>query len=358
MKHLYHQLAAPLLAVLLMPLSVKTAAQCGFEAEISLFPQAPQNVYCPYDTLKLSITEPFDSYQWYYNFDGDTANLIPIDGATASSIEIPIGAYGFGFFFVELTRDSCTEVIEPVVADSWVFSPIAVQHDPQNTYCHGDSTIISNAFGAYASYQWLRNGVPIDGANGPQYVVRESGEYVLNASPFECPLTVLTSGIGPSFTFTGPTPPAIEEVDGLLYANSNAPSYQWALNGVDIPEATGPTYQPAVSGIYTVSASDGSGCMPVSEPYTFQLTGLRQPVSWAPGFVLSPNPAGETLTITGPSDEGFDARILNAAGQEVIRRQHATGPLALPAGQLPEGNYICQIFFRGERASYPIVVAR
>lgn len=359
MKNRYHQLAAALLLAFLAGPLNPLSGQCNFDAEIILAPEAPQNVYCPYDSVKLSVAEPFDSYQWYYNFSGDPNSLTPLVGATQSSVLIPIGEFGFGYFFVELTRDDCTEVIEPVVIDSWVFSPVAVQHDPQDTYCNGDSTMVSNAFGAYASYQWLRNGEPIPGATGPQYVVKESGEYVLNASPFECPLITLTSGIGPYFTFIGPTVPSITEEDGLLHANSTGPGFQWALDGVDIPEATGPSYQPAISGVYTVRASDGSGCSPLSEPYTFQLTGLRQPAPWAGEFGLFPNPAGEKLTITGPAEARYELRLANALGQEVLRlRQQANGPMELPLGQLAEGAYVLQIFFRGEMASYPVVVAR
>ena len=41
-------------------------AQCGFKSDINLTPQADNGVYCSYDTVKMSVVEPFDGFQWYY----------------------------------------------------------------------------------------------------------------------------------------------------------------------------------------------------------------------------------------------------------------------------------------------------
>jgi hypothetical protein len=345
--------------VLLMLLSARFPlhAQCDFGVSIDLSPEAPQNVYCVYDTVKLSVEGSFDSYQWYLNYDGST-NLTLIDGATEASLLVPIAEYGFGYFFIELTRDDCTEVLPPVILDSWVFSFPAIEHSPQNQYCQGDSTIISNAFGSYPFYQWYRDWVPIPGANEAQYVVRESGTYTLEVAPAACPQLTLSSGVGPTFNFSGPAVPLITEVDGLL-SSSSGPFYQWLLNGEPIPGATSATYTPVESGVYTVEVSDGEGCRPVSAPFDFQVTSTRQP-AWAADFSFFPNPVQDMLQVQGPTEASYRLRLLNAAGKEVLRTQYPGGgsTLQLSLAHLPEGVYICQVNYREQLANYRIVLAR
>jgi len=329
-------------------------AQCGFESDILLEPQGADGVFCSYDSLKMSVAEPFDSYQWHYNFDGSTSGLIPISQADGPTLQILAGDYGYAFFFVELTRGGCTELSQPAVIDTWVFAPVAVQHEPQSEYCRGDSTLITNAFGSYASYQWLRDYEPIPGADGPEYWVKESGIYVLNASPFECPELTLTSGIGPTFTFSGPEVPAISW-NGMLLTASSGPNYQWLLNGMPIPGATAQSHEPEESGLYAVRASDGSGCAPVSAPIAITISGAGQP-SWAREFKLFPNPLGETLNIQPPKGAAFELRLLDAEGKEIHRQIHSgTGMLAIASGHLSKGTYFCQLVYGGEVATYKLV---
>lgn len=352
LKTIFHLTAALALTTLFARPAL--LAQCGFESDINLEPMAPNGIYCSYDTLKMSVAEPFDAYRWYYSFDGSATNLAPIDGATGPALEILAGDYGYAFFFVELTRDNCTELSEPAVIDSWVFAPIAVQHEPQSEYCRGDSTLASNAFGSYASYQWLRDYEPIPGATGPEYWVKESGTYVLNASPFECPELTLTSGIGPTFTFTGPEVPVINWNGSLLTATSG-PNYQWALNGALIDGATGQSYEPQEDGLYTVTVSDGSGCRPASAPVSVVISTAGQP-AWATLFSIFPNPVGDALYVQAPRDASFELRLLNAGGKEVLSRQKVqAGPAVVSTAGLSKGIYLLQLSYKGETAGYRVV---
>lgn len=352
LKTIAHICILPALATLFFPAALY--AQCGFESDINLEPQGANGVYCSYDTVTASIAEPFDSYQWLYNFDGSTNNLTPIFGADGPALEIPVGDYGYAFFFVELTRDGCTELSPPAVVDSWVFIPPAVEHEPQSEYCNGDSTLVSNAFGSYASYQWLRDYEPIDGATGPEYWVRESGIYVLNVSPFECPELTLTSGIGPTFAFTGPEVPVITW-DGSVLTASSGPNYQWALNGTPIPGATGQIYEPQEDGEYTVTVSDGSDCMPASAPLSIVISGSRQP-DWAAQFRVFPNPMGNALNIQAPPGTSFELQLLSVEGKEVLPRTLLSSDGApVSTARLSKGTYICRLYYKGETASFRLV---
>ncbi len=352
LKTINHQ--AILLAFVFSLSQPSLRAQCGFEADIDLEPMAPNGVYCSYDTVKMSIAEPFDSYQWYYNFDGSGNGLMPIEGADGPALEIPVGDYGYAFFFAELTRDDCTQLSEPAVIDSWVFAPPAIQHEPQSEYCRGDSALITNAFGSYASYQWLRNYEPIEGATGPEYWVKEPGTYVLNVSPFECPETVLTSGIGPTFSFSGPQAPTISW-DGSVLTATSGPEYQWLLNGNPINGATAQSYEPQESGAYTVRVSDGSNCRPTSAPISIVVSGAARP-AWTAQFSIFPNPVEDALFIQAPREASFEVRVLNSEGKEVIPRQILhTGAPAISTGGWNKGVYLLQVHYQGESAGYRVV---
>ncbi|MBL7792182.1 MAG: T9SS type A sorting domain-containing protein [Saprospiraceae bacterium] len=332
---------------LLSGTAAKLQAQCEFDPVIALFPQAEGNVYCSYDTVKLTVNGTFDSYQWHYNFNNSNTGGTPIGGAIGGTYFVEIAEWGFAYFYVTVTLNGCTESSPAVLIDSYVFLSPAIAHDPESTYCKGDSTLISNAFGSFASYQWYRDGEPIAGATQAEYWVTETGYYVLFASPELCPQTVLTSGVGPSFEFVGPEPPVIT-VQGNTLQSSSGPNYQWYLNGSAISGATTSTYTPTESGAYTVRVSDNSGCAPESAPVTFVVTGTRMP-DWAAGVEVFPNPATSTLHLRNQSREAIVATLLDITGRQLLAPQVVDPGLAtMDLEGLQPGLYLCRLQVEAE----------
>jgi hypothetical protein len=109
---------------------------------------------------------------------------------------------------------------------------------------------------AAAGIQWLRSGQPIDGANGPAYLLTPADA----GAPVSVRVTALRAGygdvIGQSNEFTiapGGEVPVLAAVagtpgvGGVLTATHQAPpewtaAYQWLRGGTEIPGATAATY--------------------------------------------------------------------------------------------------------------------
>ncbi len=269
--------------------------QCDFDVPAAIQPNVADNIYCTYDTITLSTPDTFDTYQWYYNFSASSQGGTAIDGATEQQYTTTAGEFGFVYFYLEVTKNNCTETSATILVDTWAFlSPVVISF-PQAQYCQGDSSMIAIGSGLWEDIQWSRDNTPIPGATDSIFWVKESGTYVVFASPSICPETDLTSGLGPSFTFEGPEVPTITQQGDTLLASSG-PNYQWYLAGQLLPDATSQHHIPSASGDYTVQVSDGSGCDVFSSPFTFVLSTLGHTV-FDKEIQLFPNPAVDKLIL-------------------------------------------------------------
>ncbi len=339
---------------MLLPL-LPVFGQCDQELSVTLSPEAPGDVYCAYDTVKLSAPEGFAGYQWYWNSSSDTTGGNPIPGAVAATYLAPVAEYGFAYFYVEAVyQDTCQATSPAVVIDSWVFLSPAIAHDADTELCFGDSALIENAFGEFAAYQWLRNGAPLPGANQSFYWVTEPGVYTLETSPEPCPLLTLSSGVGPVFTLSGPATPVITQQGNQLVADSG-PFFQWAFEGMDIPGATEAAFQPEETGNYTVAAIDENGCTAVSEPFFFEATSLETPDP-ARTFRLFPNPVGRMLYVVNPGYSDYRLFLYTASGREALRADGSGGATtAFDLSSLAPGQYFARIQGAGRTQVYPVV---
>ncbi|HMQ47603.1 MAG TPA: T9SS type A sorting domain-containing protein [Saprospiraceae bacterium] len=332
-------------------------SQCAFDVLITAIPMDDDGIYCSYDEVKLYATEDLISYQWYYNFSDSNTGGTAISGATESLFTVNVAEWGFAYFYVEATRDGCTEASPTQLIDSWVFLFPAIAHEPEDQYCLGDTTVISNAFGEYLGYQWFRNGQAIPGADQPTYNVTESGTYTLEVKPIECPEITLSSGVGPTFIFSGPQEPDISLEGGVLVSTSG-PLYQWYLNGVAIPGATDAEYTPEVSGDYLVVVTDpASGCSRSSKTYTFTVSQLAFETN-AP-FQVYPNPTDDFLLIKDGSASGglYQYQLIHILGHVV---QQSPGIMEaeyrLDVHDFAPGWYQLKIICEGRNIIFPILI--
>ncbi len=298
-------------------------SQCSFDVAASIQPSVPDNIYCTYDTITLSTPDTFDTYQWYYNFSDSNQGGTPINGANTQKYSTTAGEFGFVYFYLEATKDNCTEVSSTILIDTWAFlSPVVISF-PQPQFCRGDSTVIAIGSGLWENIQWTRDNVPIPGATDSTYWVKESGTYVVFASPSICPETELTSGLGPTFTFEGPEIPEISQ-EGASLISTSGPNYQWYLAGQSIPGATTQNYTPEASGDYTVEVSDGSGCNVFSQPYSFVLSS-DELIRSLEAIQLFPNPATDQVVLRNLPQDITRVEVLDASGR-MIRKFDAQGP--------------------------------
>lgn len=333
------------LGLFILPLSI--IAQCEFDVTVSLQPSIADNIYCTYDSITFSTSASFDAYQWYYNFSNSNQGGTAIGGATQQTYQTTAGELGFAYFYVEATKDNCTEASTPILIDTWAFlSPVVVSY-PQAQYCRGDSSMIAIGSGLWSEIQWYKDNVPIPTATDSIYWVKDSGTYVVNASPGICPELRLSSGLGPSFTFEGPEVPTIIQQKDTLLASSG-PNYQWYLDGQSIPDATEGHYLPVASGLYTVQVSDGSGCVILSDPFSFMLSAAVSP-GQEDLWQIFPNPAREAITLKQLPSSTTDVQLIDATGRILQQIPVAkVSEISINVSALVKGVYYLRLWQDGQ----------
>ena len=125
--------------------------------------------------------------------------------------------------------------------------------------CAGTTQLLSTDAGLN-SYQWYRNGVAINGATSNTYNASDAGLYTVAITnscgsvtsniatvSVAAPLTAGSHNVDPVTACQGYNPAALT-IAGTT-GGSTPYSYQWQLNGVDIPGANADTYDPpAITG--------------------------------------------------------------------------------------------------------------
>lgn len=194
-------------------------------------------------------------------------------------------------------------------------SPLAlITTTGQTVYCGGGAvnTVLNATTGTGYSYQWRYNGNNIPGATATTYTANAAGDYTLRVDSGGC------YNISPILRIDNiamPQPSISPEAYGVfcfgdsITLNANAgisgATYQWQLQGTNIPGATNASYVAKVPGNYTVKTTKFS-CT-VTSPGT----NVSQ--------VAAPNP---TITKNGT--------LLSTAGNYVSYQWYVNGN-ALPA---------------------------
>jgi hypothetical protein len=135
-------------------------------------------------------------------------------------------------------------------------------------------------------------------------------------------ITTTAAGLSDTLTqtnyvtvFETPPFPTITQTDYTL-TSSEAVSYQWQFNAVDIPGATEQTYQVLQTGVYTVVITDENGCKNSTSLYVL-IVGVEE-ISTDFSFLLTPNPGDGLIQVTwkgNAGEEKIQFRITNSLGQ-------------------------------------------
>ncbi|HYD21798.1 MAG TPA: T9SS type A sorting domain-containing protein, partial [Flavipsychrobacter sp.] len=156
------------------------------------------------------------------------------------------------------------------------------------SFCAGDSVILTVP--SSLSYQWMLNGNVIAGATDSFYVALASGNYSVAVNNSACGAD--TSAQMP--VTVNPLPvPVITNVGTTLNTGSFS-SYQWNLNGNPISGATSQSYSASQGGPYTVTVTDGNGCVGTSAPISLSVTSVQNN---SEGLLVYPNPNNGTFTV-------------------------------------------------------------
>ncbi len=133
--------------------------------------------------------------------------------------------------------------------------------------------------------------------------------------------------------------PVITAVGNVLSTGAFS-SYQWRLNGSDIPGATGNTYTTTANGSYTVNVTSDKGCQGSSAAFSHTLTSLRDPALLSQ-IKIYPKPAATLLHIYTPIAVSFD--ICSMEGKVLSNGQIAQGSHVINISGLAGGIYLIRI---------------
>lgn len=135
-----------------------------------------------------------------------------------------------------------------------------------------------------------------------------------------------------------PAIPVITQNINVLTSTA-ASTYQWYLDGVQIPGATSQSYTPTQSGTFLVRVTDANGCVYMySSIFDYiYVTGVNEMAQTAE-LVVFPNPANDLVTIrTNFSEqEYFQLTVFDASGKIVMLAENTT---TLDLSQLESGVY-------------------
>ena len=205
-----------------------------------------------------ALADPGNTYQWF-----DAAG--PIAGATS----VAYTAATSGDYYVQVTNAAGCAVVSALTI--FTVNPLpdaSITAAGPTIFCSGSGVLLSATPGF--TYQWLKDGVAISGANTANYTATASGAYkvvVVNAAtgctsttPVATVVTVISSptaiALTPARFCWGGSALLSTSVSGL----GSALSYQWFFNGTAIPGATSPTYSAGVEGDYTCQIIVTGGC--------------------------------------------------------------------------------------------------
>lgn len=336
--------SASLLLLIMIICQNYLAAQCTFTPTV--VPGQP--ILCPNgsDTL---WTQVYDSYQWYKNNN-------PVSGAT-NQFHVVTQSDMLKQFKVAATLDGCTENSASVLVDGWVFLlPYVIQSGDQGTFdpntqsfmlCPGDTMILEMGQPYVENVQWFSNGQPIPGANNTIYYVTQSGSYTSCGAPSVCPDYQDCMLIPIQVVFSNTSQPVISQSNDTLFSTVAA-SYQWSLNGNNIPGATSQFYVPVNSGSYSVTISDNFNCSIASNIFNYVATGTTTPVAGQFSFSIFPNPASSHfyMLFDHARKNDYIITITDLLGIEVTAPLKVSGSLTnveINTSHLEKGNYLVRV---------------
>ncbi|HEX2899641.1 MAG TPA: HYR domain-containing protein, partial [Bacteroidia bacterium] len=278
---------------------------------------------CPGDTVELQGDAGLSSYLWS---TGATTQSIFVSGAGGAITLSATDANGCS------VSDTVTVDFHPFTEPTPVITP-----GPSVVLCDGESRTL-DVGNFYATYLWST------GATTQTISVTTAGTYqVTVANAFGC-----TEVSAPVTVTTAPAPtPVVVNNSGVLSTTQSYSTYQWLLNGNQLPGVTTPTYTPALVGWYSVSVTDANGCVGTSDSLLYDPIGVADGVEALNGLQLYPNPSMGTVNLRAlsPIDWPMTVEIWDMFGKKlhVYEMAHLMDVASFDLSDIAAGPYLMKI---------------
>ncbi|HRH64862.1 MAG TPA: PKD domain-containing protein, partial [Bacteroidia bacterium] len=278
---------------------------------------------CPGDCISFSDQSGSSITGWQWTFTG--ANPSSAAVANPAMVCYPsIGTFDVG---LTVTDGYCTGTNTL----SGMVDVVNCSQLPKANFISSDTSLCGGACISFVSmslnatgWQWSFPGA------SPSSSTAESPAGICYSTPGNYSVTLIVSNAAGTDTLrminfiqvnaNPPTPSFSQNGDTLT--SSIATFYQWYFNGIPISGATSQQFVATLSGNYTVSITDGKGCVSTAPPRYVSLVGIDE-VDTLPVFYIYPNPASEQLNVLLLANKTQKASffIIDALGQVLFSRE-------------------------------------
>jgi hypothetical protein len=226
-------------------------------APTAVLTAAGNTTICQGSNIILSVaSQPGTSIQW-------KRNNVDIAGATESTFTAnQAGAYTA----VVSAGANCSTTSNSITINVVPGPTAEITAGSSTVFCQGGNVVLTAASVTGATYQWLNNGVPVNGATTTSYTASASGSFNILVTTAACASTSNTIDV-----LVNPIPTAVATAQGpttfctggsvnLSATPVDNAIYQWLNAGAQISGANSATYNATATGTYTVNVIS-NGCL-------------------------------------------------------------------------------------------------
>lgn len=231
---------------------------------VAILSPIPVKGICGGDSVKMSVANSKNSteYQWY-------RNNVAINGAIDTVFYATLS--GTYFCDVMVYNGGC-QVYTDAVTITTGTAPAATFTAAKTVFCDGDSAKLSSPSNAANSYQWLLNGVGIQGATDSVFYAKATGNYTVQLSETSSGCFNISTATGiivnslPTAVISHLGNGTICTGDSLRLSSNpaNGLVYQWWMNGNSIGGATDSIYYVSATGSYQLEITNANSCKAIA----------------------------------------------------------------------------------------------